>query len=1479
MGAFASFRQAFDFEAGLARLARSPAVPPLQGVVIGVIFAALALTVRWAASGLYGNVSGFMILLPGVILAALAAGRVAGFTATAACLIGAQLILGRDVQGVGIWDRLGVVATVNFVLVGAFITLVAAALRKTVLRLDSSLRALTLSDARVEESESRLQSISELSPALLWMSDPEGKCVHLNRALRTFWGVGDDFPTFDFPSIIHPDDRERVMAESRAANQAHHPLTIEGRYRHADGGWRILRTEAQPRFDAGGAYLGMIGVNTDVTEARAAEAALRESEARFRLVADNIPNLAWMAEPDGAIYWYNQRWYDYTGTALAEMQGWGWQAAHDPAHVDRVREGFSHAIETGEPWEDLFPLRSASGGWRWFLSRAVPVRDEAGAIIRWFGTNTDVTEARAAEAALRESEERFRLMADTAPSPVWLTNVDGEVEFVNEALVEFFGQPADQILGNVWKQAIHPDDQAAVAAAQAEARPKQLPYGFECRFPRADGVWRWMRIAVKPRRDADGHFLGYVGMAFDITDTREALDALAAQGRRQSFLLALGDRIRDLADPEEIMVTVEQALGDELKVHRVGYGEVDAGRGVVSMSRDWTSGVESAQGQVSLQTYGQALMDDLAAGRTAVIADIRADARTADVAGAFAAIQTRALIRAPLIRAGRLRAFLYVHDAEPRDWSEAEIELVEEVAARTWSEVERARAESIVRESEQRFRAVADTAPVLIWVTGQDRVREFVNQAYVAYNGGSYEEARLADWRAVIHPDDQERILAESLAGEATGEPFSMEARYLRQDGQYRWLKSFSRPRLGPGGQVLGFVGVAFDVTEIRETNARLAAAAAERDAILGQLAEGVIVTDPEGRIIFINDAAARLHGVKALDVRPEDYVATYRLLTEDGRPHPQDTLPLVRAVRDGETVLDARWRIRRPDGVEVLAVGNARPVYGPDGAKMGAVLTLRDETARVEAEHRIAESEARFRTVADSAPALIWMSDDQFQIIFANRRYKTFFGVRSDSRLTAAWRRRIHPEDLARFEKGFAVAHQVQDRFEAVVRMNHPQMGERWLRTEGVPRYDAAGVFQGYVGASIDVTEAKQAEDDLKRINELLEERVGEALAEKAKAEADLMHAQRMEAVGRLTGGVAHDFNNLLTVVIGALDMILRSPDDAARRKKMGEAALAAARRGERLTHQLLAFSRRQALRPEAIDLNGLIREGEPLLRRAVGEAVDFKLKLKRGGARVNVDPAQFEAALLNLIVNARDAVGDKGRIAIQTLDCTVRSGEVPELAAGDYVCITVSDNGAGMPPELIDRVFEPFFTTKSVGKGTGLGLSQVYGFARQSGGGVRIASTVGRGTEIRLYLPRLLHDETAPTEAPRAAMPTGPAGRRILLVEDDAAVAAVATDLLKSMGLEVTAAETARHALDLLKKSAFDLMLTDIVMPGGMTGVELARRVAADHPGMRIVLTSGYAGDDVDEALKDAPWPFLSKPYSADRLRRLIDDGELPA
>ncbi len=784
----------FSADLLLARLARTPPPTLLQAVLIGVVAAAIALAVRWALSTFYAEVTGFMILLPAVVLGALAAGRVAGVVAIVLCLLGGWYLAGPDATGVGITSNLGRVATFNFIVVGLFVTWVASALRRAMRRLDTTVADLQAAAARVDEYEARFRDIADVAPVMLWTADIEGR-VYLNAEFRRFWGnrPADLADLAPWMEAIHPEDRERVWSACLNALQTRTPLEIEARYLREDGEWRILATRARPRFDAEGAFLGVVGANIDLSEVRQVESALRESE--------------------------------------------------------------------------------------------------------------------------------------------------------------------------------------------------------------------------------------------------------------------------------------------------------------------------------------------------------------------------------------------------------------------------------------QRFRAMADDAPVLIWVTGQDRTREFVNQAYVQFMGVEDAATLNTDWREFIHPDDRDRIIAESVAGEATGQPFSLEGRYRRQDGVWRWLKSFSRPRLDVQGQVQGFVGVAFDVSD------------------------------------------------------------------------------------------------------------------------------------------------------------------------------------------------------------------------------------------------------------------AKQAEVDLKRINELLEDRVGKALLDKAQAEADLMHAQRMEAVGRLTGGVAHDFNNLLTVVIGGLDMLLNNKVDEAKRLKLTEAALSAARRGERLTHQLLAFSRRQALRPESVDVNALIREGEPLIRGALGGGMTYRTRLRRGGAPVRVDTAQFEAALLNLLVNARDAMAGKGLVQVETGRLKVKAGQISDLDAGDYVRITVSDDGPGIPDEVRERIFEPFFTTKAVGKGTGLGLSQVYGFLKQSGGAIHVVTGPDQGTRMEMYLPVAVDPDTALVAPSRKASPVRGGERSVLLVEDDAEVQAIALALLEAMGMSVTTAPDPARALKHLKAGSFDILLTDIVMPGEMSGLDLARRASSLYPDMRVVLATGYAGDDVDAALRDAPWTLVRKPFALEALRTVLE------
>ncbi|MBS0333910.1 MAG: PAS domain-containing protein [Proteobacteria bacterium] len=539
------------------------------------------------------------------------------------------------------------------------------------------------------------------------------------------------------------------------------------------------------------------------------------------------------------------------------------------------------------------------------------------------------------------------------------------------------------------------------------------------------------------------------------------------------------------------------------------------------------------------------------------------------------------------------------------------------------------------------------------------------------------------------------------------------------------------------------------------------------------------------------------------------------------------------------------------------------------------ALLRLEEaKAAEAKVQADLIATEQRFRTLADSAPVLMWVSKVDGGREFVNRAYLDFLGLDYDSALKFDWRALIHPDDLERISREEAQSIAAGGDFIWEARYRAANGEWPWIRSVSQPRYGPGGELNGYIGVGFDVTAAKRAQADLTRINDLLAERVDAALAERDEAEAQLRHVQKLEAVGQLTGGVAHDFNNLLTVITGALDLMQRHPSDAARRDRMIEAAQGAARRGERLTQQLLAFSRRQALKPELVRIDDLLVENEPLLRRAVGEAVALTVAPGAPGAVSRIDPSQFEAAVMNLVVNARDAVAAGGGIRVETVPCTLAEGEAEGAPAGEYVCLVVHDTGTGMSPETIVRVFEPFFTTKEPGRGTGLGLSQVYGFARQSGGAATIASTPGKGTTVRIHLP--LDTGAAEAAEPRAEGPAkarGPA-LRVLLVEDDADVGEMVEAVLTDLGHEVLRAEAAAPALAILERGEpIDLMVTDLIMPGGINGVELAHAAVALRPGLPVILTSGYTGEALGAA-SQAPWPLLAKPYPAEALAAIIEE-----
>ena len=390
--------------------------------------------------------------------------------------------------------------------------------------------------------------------------------------------------------------------------------------------------------------------------------------------------------------------------------------------------------------------------------------------------------------------------------------------------------------------------------------------------------------------------------------------------------------------------------------------------------------------------------------------------------------------------------------------------------------------------------------------------------------------------------------------------------------------------------------------------------------------------------------------------------------------------------------------------------------------------------------------------------------------------------------------------------------------------------------------------------------------------------------ISDRESKDAQLRQAQKMEVVGQLTGGLAHDFNNLLAVIIGNFDMLEAEFPNNSNARELADEALAAAVRGAELTRQLLAFSRQQPLSPQRVDLNRLVTGMASLWRRTLTEAIEVRIPPTDGIWPTLVDPSQLESALLNLVINARDAMPDGGVLTIETANMTVATGEwydgeEIEIESGDYVVISVSDNGSGMPPHVAARVFEPFFTTKPVGQGSGLGLSMIYGFAKQSGGSVKVYSEAGVGTTVRLYLPR---DGAKDGEAPEAAASRpipGAGNERILLVEDNDAVRRVVARQLEELGYGVVTACNAADALQALADDeGIDLMFTDVVMPGGMNGFELGRQARICRPDLKVLHTTGFTGTFDNSSNPDAPPPhLLTKPYRkgdlAIKLREVLD------
>ena len=486
---------------------------------------------------------------------------------------------------------------------------------------------------------------------------------------------------------------------------------------------------------------------------------------------------------------------------------------------------------------------------------------------------------------------------------------------------------------------------------------------------------------------------------------------------------------------------------------------------------------------------------------------------------------------------------------------------------------------------------------------------------------------------------------------------------------------------------------------------------------------------------------------------------------------------------------------------------------------------------------------------LADNAPVMIWRSGPDKLCDWFNKPWLDYVGRSIEQEMGNGWAENVHPDDFDRCLDIYVNAFDARERFSMVYRLRRADGVYRDILDNGAPFY-RGGAFAGYFGSCIDITDRQTAEVQLRQ-------------------------AQKMDALGKLTGGIAHDFNNLLQVIGGNLELLAADATRDERTRKRLETALQGVSRGTTLTFQLLAFARRQPLAPNVVNLGRLIRGIGDMLRQALGEAIDLETVVAGGLWNTVVDPVQVETALLNLAINARDAMEGRGKLTIEAgnayLDDAYAARHA-EVIPGRYVMVAVTDTGCGMSPDIIDKVFDPFFTTKPEGQGTGLGLSMVHGFIKQSGGHIKIYSEPDEGSTIRIYLPRTHQAEDLQVEP--SAGPVAGGTETVLLVEDDEDVRATTADLLTDLGYRVLRAKDPDSAMAIIESGvAIDLIFSDLVMPGVLRAPELVRRAQQKIPGIAALFTSGYSDNALLHGgrIEDGH-ELISKPYTRDALGRKL-------
>ena len=1204
----------------------------------------------------------------------------------------------------------------------------------------------------------------------------------------------------------------------------------------------------------------LLSVSRDITEARVAEDALRDAlnlntlilnSSRDSIVVLDLQGRTQSVSPGGI-----------EGLEIADVNsviGRSFARAWTGAEQSAARAALDAARAGGTGrFEGLCATHKGTPKWWDVVVSSLP--GTAGRPQQLVAIGRDISAARHAAQLLAVTEDRLRVaLSASGVVGTWdwdlLTNlVYGDANYVRiyafDPVLATTGAPLSEYL-----KTFVPDDLPGVQLQIDATLASDAPFSSEYRIVHPDGALRWIFARGRVVRDAQGVAVRFAGTSVDITEQKAA-------EIRQAFLLRLSDRLRALPEPQAVLAAAAEALGLHLRADRVGFGQVQPDEAQVLFEAGYGDGVEALVGSFELLFFGAENMACMRQGLTVVCDDVAADPRHKPEN--WAPLAVRSLVAVPLIRAGRFRAALVVNCVGLRHWSADEVRLMEDVAERAWDALQRARAEQQLRVSETRLlTAVAITSlGTFEWDTGSSAV-EMSARGRMIFGFSADEAVCMDDIFGRMHPQDVQRIRGQAMASARNATALETSYRIVLPGDAVRWIRSVSDSVPVPQGQAVRLVGVFEDVTDRVLAEQTLRTSEQQFRALAQSVPHHVWTASRVGHMDWFNDRAYDYCGVPAGTLEGSEWARAV---------HPEDLLEGMRlwqAAQANGAAFEGEFRLKRADGVYRWHATRAAAVCGPDGQTVrwvGTTTDIEDQHAAREALTHLNQSlEARVQQQARERDRA-WKNSRDLQVIIgadgiiraANEAWTTLLG----------W----HPDEVVgRHHTDFSQADVLAADGAALLSS----------RTDGLAAYESRSLHKdgGYRWVSWTST----PEDGLVYASgrHITAEKL--AAAELHAAQDQLRQSQKMEAVGQLTGGVAHDFNNLLQVISANLQLMGKHAAGNERLEQRLAGAQDAVRRGAKLAAQLLAFSRRQALEPKVVNVARFVLGMEDLVRRAIGEAIEIETVVADDGWNALIDPTQIENAVLNLAINARDAMKGSGKLTLTTSNVTLDTAYAKahvDVSPGDYVRLAVSDSGCGMTAEVMAQVFEPFFSTKPVGSGTGLGLSMVYGFVKQSLGHVEVRSRLGEGTTMELYLPRTERVEDTVVQSDGGPVVGG--NETVLVAEDDEGVRATVVELLLELGYRVLKAKDAASALTVIESGvAIDLLFTDVVMPGTLKSLELARIARQRLPGIAVLFTSGFAqnyahnvithGDRLEEGVELLPKPYTREAL-ARRLRQLL-------